>query len=434
MPTMAMRRASCVVPPAATGYARVASITLSGVAVAELAQPLVRVLAEGGREAGDAGRRRGELDRRGERADAAAAVAPAFDDGRVGLDLRMREDLLQRVHAAYRDIVRLEEGDPVGALARAEDVAQDGHDGRAVPDAEVVGREARVGEQVFAADRGAEPLPEGVGEASDDEVAVARREGLVRHQVGVAAPELAVLLAVGEHVRRHVGEERDDGVEHRHLDPLARAGAVALDQRRADAERRVDARGDVRDRRRGLDGRATLLAGVAHETARRLQDQVHAWLLREWAARPEGSDRAVDEARVRGVERLGAEAVALHHAGAEILDQYVRLRDQPAHQRGARLLADVDGEPTLVAVQPLEVEAADLGREAAGAVGVADAVAAAGLLHLDDVGAQVAEQRRAPRARRLVREVDDTDASQRRVPLRHAPAFYQRRRRRVHAR
>src|SRR5207245_1430764 len=132
--------------------------------------------------------------------------------------------------------------------------------------------------------------------------------------------------------------------------------------------------------------------------ARRLQDQVHAGLLGERAARAEGGDRAVDEARVERSERLVAEAVALHDAGAEVLDQHVRRCHQPADQRGARLLADVDREPALVAVQALEVEAADLGREAAGAVGVADAVAAPRLLHLDDVGAQVAEPRRAPRA------------------------------------
>ena len=61
------------------------------------------------------------------------------------------------------------------------------------------------------------------------------------------------------------------------------------------------------------------------------------------------------------------------------------------------VLADVDADAALVAVEALEVGAADLGRQPAGAVGVADAVAAPGLLDLDDVGAHVAEQRGAPR-------------------------------------
>src|SRR5207247_10630829 len=114
-----------------------------------------------------------------------------------------------------------------------------------------------------------------------------------------------------------------------------------------------------------------------------------------------------------------AEAVGRDVPRGDVLHSGGRRRRPPAAERGARRLADVDREPALVAVQALEVEAADLGREAAGAVGVADAVAAPRLLHLDDVGAQVAEQRRAPRARRLVREVDDADARQRRAPLRH---------------
>jgi len=40
-------------------------------------------------------------------------------------------------------------------------------------------------------------------------------------------------------------------------------------------------------------------------------------------------------------------------------------------------------------------------------------VAAVGVLHLDHVGAQIAEQHRAVRARELVREVEDAEAVER---------------------
>src|SRR5207247_11095539 len=93
-------------------HLRGAQLAQLGIGQPELAQHLGRVLAEGGREAGDAGRRRRELDRRGERADAAAAVVPAFDDGRVRLDLRMREDLLQAIPAVCAVIALLEDADP----------------------------------------------------------------------------------------------------------------------------------------------------------------------------------------------------------------------------------------------------------------------------------------------------------------------------------
>src|SRR5262249_42737628 len=157
----------------------------------------------------------------------------------------------------------------------------------------------------------------------------------------------------------------------------------------------------------------TLLAGVSHDAAGRLDDEIHAGLLRQRSARAEGGDRAVDQPRVLGVQRLPAEAVPIHDARTEVLDQHVGAAHQAPHQRRAGLLADVDGEAALVAVQALEVEPADLRRKAARSVGVADAVAAPRLLDLDDVGAHVAEERRAPGPRRLMAHVDDADARER---------------------
>ena len=109
--------------------------------------------------------------------------------------------------------------------------------------------------------------------------------------------------------------------------------------------------------------------------------------------------------------------MAFHHAGAEVLDQHVGLRGETPDERRARLLADVDGHAALVAVESLEVEATHLRRQAAGSVGVANPIAAAGLLHLDDVGAEVAEQRRAPWTGRLVAQVDHADAGEGRAAV-----------------
>src|SRR5690242_2372779 len=146
-----------------------------GVADAVLAKHLVGVLAERGREPLDAGRRLRQLDRRRERPDAAAPGLLTLGDGAVRGDLRVREDVLEEVHAARRDVVRLEEGDPLAARAAAEYLAQDRHDLGAMLHAEVVRPEARVGEKVLASDRGAEALEERVRETGDDEPAVARR-------------------------------------------------------------------------------------------------------------------------------------------------------------------------------------------------------------------------------------------------------------------
>ena len=107
---------------------------------------------------------------------------------------------------------------------------------------------------------------------------------------------------------------------------------------------------------------------------------------------------------------LVTEVFAVHHAGAEVLDEHVGVAHHAPDQLDARRLADVDADAALVAVEALEIEPADVRRQAAGAIGVANAVAAAGLLDLDHVRAHVAEQRGAPRARRLVAHVDDSDA------------------------
>src|SRR5689334_6207738 len=135
MPTIAMRRERSTGSDDARGAQR----GDLGVGETELAQHLVRVLAERRREARDAGWRRRELHRRAERADPSAPRVILLDDRAVRLDLRMREDVGERVHATRRDVVRLEERDPLAAATRAEDVAQDGNDLVAVLHAQIVG-------------------------------------------------------------------------------------------------------------------------------------------------------------------------------------------------------------------------------------------------------------------------------------------------------
>jgi hypothetical protein len=207
----------------------------------------------------------------------------------------------------------------------------------------------------------------------------------------MAAAEAAEAGALGEHVGGVVGEQRHDRVEHGDFDVLPFAGALAGEERARDPVGRIDARVDVRHRRGGFDRRAVLFSGMRHDAPGRLDDEIHAGVLRHRPALAEGGDRAVDEARIDCAQVVVAEALAVHHAGAEVLDEHVRVAHQAADQLDTGRLADVDTDAALVAVQPLEVEPADLRRQAPGAIGVADAVAAPGLLDLDDVRAHVAE-------------------------------------------
>ena len=168
----------------------------------------------------------------------------------------------------------------------------------ATRDAGRIGGHLRIVEPVLAAERDAQALEEGVGQAGDDEVAVAGGEGLVGDEIGAAAAEAAEAGALHQHVDRVVGEQRQHRVEHRHVDALPFAGALAGEEGAEDGVGAVDAGVEVGDRRRRLDRRPALLAGVRHDAAGGLEDQVHARLLRHRAGLAEGGDRAVDEARV----------------------------------------------------------------------------------------------------------------------------------------
>jgi hypothetical protein len=130
----------------------------------------------------------------------------------------------------------------------------------------------------------------------------------------------------------------------------------------------------------------------------------------------EAGHAAVDEARVGRAQALVVEAVLLQAAGLEILDHDVGLRRHLLQERLAVGRGHVDRDRALVAVA---------GREVAGLVGVvavrvlderrapgARVVADAGAFDLDDVGAQVREDLRAPGAREHAGQIEDLDAVQ----------------------
>src|SRR5262249_30511530 len=129
---------------------------------AELAQHVVRVLADDGREPLDADRVPGHLDRRPEDSDRAAARVLGAEDEDVLHDLRVLEDVLERVHATGRDVVLLAEGDPMIARVLLEDIAQDADHFFSPLDPSGVGGIARVGEEIVASERARQPLEERV--------------------------------------------------------------------------------------------------------------------------------------------------------------------------------------------------------------------------------------------------------------------------------
>src|SRR5690606_34615175 len=97
-------------------------------------------------------------------------------------------------------------------------------------------------------------------------------------------------------------------------------------QRRDDAERAVQPRGEVRERHATLDWRAPRLSGDAHDAAHRLDGQVESAFLRAWPRLSVRGDRAIDQRAIELAQCAIANAEPVHHAGAVVLYQDMRGR------------------------------------------------------------------------------------------------------------
>ena len=175
---------------------------------------------------------------------------------------------------------------------------------------------------------------------------------------------------------------------------------------------------DVADRHADL-GRAAAVgvggAGDRHQPADGLDDEVVAGPVGRRAARSVARDREVDEPRVERPQRLVVEPEPGEAIAPEVLDQDVRVGQQPAQDRRAVGALEVEAEAALVAVDREEIgggprpglDRADPRRTpAAGRIALR-------WLDLDHLGAEVAEQHRAVRPGQDRRAVDDAESGER---------------------
>ena len=141
--------------------------------------------------------------------------------------LRLCEHLLQIVDRPARHAGAFERVDPVALRALRDDLGKEARQLGPVLDALAVGHEARiVGERAAARDL-AELAEQVVVAAREDHVAVGGLEDLVGHDVGVLVAQAPGRLAGGEIVRALVGEHRDQRIEQREIEMLARAALRA---------------------------------------------------------------------------------------------------------------------------------------------------------------------------------------------------------------
>src|SRR6185437_2191676 len=122
-----------------------------------------------------------------------------------------------------------------------------------------------------------------------------------------------------------VFEDRELAIEEGDIDLGRLAGALAVEERRIERDRRVKTAGEVADRGTDARRRLTGVAGDAHDPPEPLHDHVVGRVMRKRAGMAKARGGGVDEARVARMQRVPAIAELFHRAGPKILDDGVGL-------------------------------------------------------------------------------------------------------------
>ena len=195
---------------------------------------------------------------------------------------------------------------------------------------------------------------------------------------------------------RKLVQHPEHRLEKREIDDLAEARPLPLAKRHQHAERPVHARHVVAERgRAGRHRRAAREAGEVSEPAEGMGDAGEARPLAVGPGLAVAGDPQHDEARIGSRQFVIAEAPALHCAGAEVLAHDIRIRREPPEQGRPFRRAQVERDRPLVArlAQPGEGAVGAGARRAVAPPGIA-----CGLFDLDDLRAELAEDRRRVRA------------------------------------
>ena len=196
----------------------------------------------------------------------------------------------------------------------------------------------------------------------------------------------------------------------RDVDHLALAAVhLAVVERGEDADRAVQRGQRVADRDAAAHRHAARLAGEVAQAAHRLADRAEARQVAVRPGLPVARDAQHHEAGVQLRQGLVAHAPAFERAGAEVLDQHVGLLDQLACDVLALGAAQVERDRALVARLHLPPDGGAVLDQAP----VAQRVAGAGRLDLDDVGAEFAERLAGERAGDQLAHLDHAQALQR---------------------
>jgi hypothetical protein len=171
----------------------------------------------------------------------------------------------------------------------------------------------------------------------------------------------------------------------------------------------VHTRAGIADRRPHIGGRAIREAGYAHSPAHRLGDGFKALVVAIGTVGAEAFDGGVDQARVERRQHLVAQSEAIEGAGAEVLNQHVRLGNHLLEEFLSLGALQIEGQALLVGVEEKKKQAVTIGTIAHIAAGH---VAALRFLELDHFRTEEAQHLGARGSRLIVGHVDDADTCQ----------------------
>ena len=287
------------------------------------------------------------------------------------------------------------------------------------------GGEARVVRKLRQAERAGERRELALRGRGDHQEAVAGREGVGGRVVGlrpvaVRPGLLPVHLPEGD----CGGHDADRGVEHGKVEMVALAGALAVVERGRDGETGLRGGRHVGQPVPGLERLGAGRAGDRHHAGGRLDGGVVGGGGRARPGLPVTGYGAIDEARIDLLQRLVAEAHAVHRPGLEVLDEDIGGCRQPAHDPGRAGMLEVEGEGPLAGIDREEQRGHGM-VEKAGVRGGAEAsalVAAGAVLYLHHIRAEQRQLLGAVGAGKHLGEIDDAHPLQR-PPRRFAPRF-----------
>ena len=277
-----------------------------------------------------------------------------------------------------------------------------------------IGCETRVGNKIGAADCRAEPGEEPVVQYGKGEMPGAGGIDAEGCRQGMAVAGARRVLIADQDPRRGGRHHRDERIEERHIDHAPAPGAFAVEEGRHDPPCREQPARDIGHRLAHHRRRPVWGAGLRHQTAHRLDDDVVGGSGGVGTGLAEPRDRGIDEPRVDLLQRIGAEAELRHDAGAEVLHQHIRARRKRAGDFQIIRRLQVQHDRSLASVDVLKERAFAVAERPNMAV-----LVAARRLDLDHVGAEIGHQGRRVGAGEDTCEIEHHDALERAGSVRH---------------